>query len=71
MEQNILKKLEQQILDLVDAYQSLRIANDKLHQQQAMLIQERDHLLEKNKTATKEIKQLIQVTRAAKSNHRK
>lgn len=67
MEKNILKKLEQQVLDLVNAYQSLRVENENLHQQQTLLMQERDHLLEKNKTATKEIKQLIKHTRAAKT----
>ena len=70
MEQNIFDKLEQQVMSLLDAYRLLQTENDKLQQQQSILIAERDHLLAKNKTAVQEIKQLIQHARTAKHNHR-
>lgn len=70
MDENVFKKLEQQILGLVDAYQSLQVETNELRQQQRLLIQERDHLLEKNKTATEEMKQVIEGIRAAKNNYK-
>jgi len=63
MDQSLFNKLEQQVIDLVEACRSLQTENDDLRSKHAILAQERNHLLKKNRSAAEHVKKVAQKIR--------
>lgn len=66
MDSSVFKKLEQQIIDLVEACKTLQDENNELRTKYALLNQEKNHLCEKNKAAAEQVKKVIQRIRTFK-----
>lgn len=66
MDSSVFKKLEQQVIDLVEACKALQQENKELRTKHALLTQEKNHLFEKNRAAAEQVKKVIQRIRTFK-----
>lgn len=67
MDSSVFNKLEQQVIELVEACKALQHENNELRSKHAILTQEKNHLFEKNRAAAEQIKKVIQRIRTFKT----
>ena len=67
MKQSLFNKLEEQIVDLIEICKFLQTENNELRTKQAVLAQERNHLLERNRQAAEQVKKVVQRIRTFKA----